>query len=261
MQQLQQAPHKTHWRKNKDKSKNQGDIKDMDLKEGDNVLCTVKKIESVAVFVNIEGNGEGSIVLPEIAAGRIRNLRAFVVPNKKIVCKVLNITKNNMELSLRRVTAKEREEVMDRYKKEKSFLSMLKTIATEPEKTLEKIKAKYEITDFLDEARASPNILQSFLPKQEAEKLANSIKEKHEKEKTTKKTIMLSSFSPSGLNDIKDILTTNQAEIHYLGSSKFLLQTKAQTFKQAEHKLDNLMEQIEKQAKQKHALFSIKDKK
>ena len=55
------------------------------MEEGDVVLCTVTKIEGTSVFVNIEGDGEGSIIVSEIAPGRIRNLRDYVLPNKKIV--------------------------------------------------------------------------------------------------------------------------------------------------------------------------------
>ena len=77
--------------------------------EGDIILCTVEKIEGISVFVTIDKGGTGSIVTSEIAPGRIRNLRDYVVPNKKIVCKVLKVDPNgHVHLSLRRVTAKER---------------------------------------------------------------------------------------------------------------------------------------------------------
>lgn len=233
----------------------------MELKEDSLVLCAVKKIEGTTVFVEIESNGQGTILMSEIAAGRIRNLRQYVVPNKKIVCKVLKISKGNIELSLRRVTAKEREEVMDTYKKERNLLSMLKAITKQPEKIFEKIKTEHSIPSFLDEAKLNPKLLENFLSKTEAEKLANSIKEKQEKEKIIKKTISLSSTSPLGLQDIKNILKTDKLKINYLGSSKFLLQAKAQTFKEAESLMKQEIEEIEKKAKQKHALFSTKDKK
>ena len=78
----------------------------MELEEGDVVLCTVERIVGTIVFVRIKGDGEGSITMSEIAPGRIRNLRDYVVPKKKIVCKVLRISPNrNTDLSLRRVTS------------------------------------------------------------------------------------------------------------------------------------------------------------
>ena len=67
----------------------------MELEIGDLVLCTVERIERTIIFVKIAfGNKEvdGSIVISEIAPGRIRNIRQYVVPKKKIVCKILRIS-------------------------------------------------------------------------------------------------------------------------------------------------------------------------
>src|SRR3990167_3344887 len=100
--------------------------------QGDLVLCTVERIDNTTVFVKLFDNGkeiDGSIVTSEIAPGRIRNLRDYVVPKKKIVCKVLRISeRGNIELSLRRVSAKERKEVLEREGQERAYRSILKKI-------------------------------------------------------------------------------------------------------------------------------------
>src|SRR3990172_12941446 len=103
----------------------------MDLEVGDIVLCTVDRIVGTTVFVRIEGNGEGSIVFSEVAPGRIRNIRDYVFPKKMIVCKVLRISGNHIDLSLRRVTLSEQKEIKERYRQERSFLSILKTVLGE----------------------------------------------------------------------------------------------------------------------------------
>ena len=91
----------------------------MNLEEGEIVSCVVDRIVGTIVFVKISGNGEGSIILSEIAPGRIRNLRNYVVPKKKIVCKILKIgDSGNIYLSLRRVTQKEKKEVLEQEKQE-----------------------------------------------------------------------------------------------------------------------------------------------
>src|SRR3989344_2989018 len=98
------------------------------LKENDFVLCTVSRIESTGVFVKIEGyNFEGAITLSEISPGRIRNIREFVSVGKKIVCKVLRKKDDRIELSLRRVSAKDRNAILEHYKKERIFESILKS--------------------------------------------------------------------------------------------------------------------------------------
>lgn len=93
------------------------------MEEGDLILCTVSRIEHTAVFVTLPSGEQGTIVLSEIAPGRIKNIREYVMPNKKIVCKIIRISGNNIDLSLRRVSAKERTEVMDKYKQEQTAKS------------------------------------------------------------------------------------------------------------------------------------------
>ncbi len=230
------------------------------IKEEDVVLCTVKRIDGATVTVDIEGDGEGNIVMSEVSAGRIRNIRDFVSMNKKIVCKVLKISGNNVHLSLRRVTAKERESVLNEYKKETTFVGMLKKIIKTPEKAIEKIKLKHKLSDFVDLVKEDVKLLEKFFNKAEAELLKKILSEKKEKAKTIKKTFILKSFSPSGLSEIKEILNIKETKISYLGSSKFSLSVSAKEFKEAQHKIDEILEQIEKSAKQKHADFQLKEK-
>src|SRR3972149_11951022 len=134
----------------------------MNLEAGDVVLCTVDRIVGTTVFVNIEGDGEGSIVVSEIAPGRIRNLRDYVVPKKKIVCKILRISPNgNVELSLRRVTPKEKKEILGKEQQEKSYASIVKNISGEKAaEILKKISADEEISSFFGEARENPKKLE-----------------------------------------------------------------------------------------------------
>src|ERR1041384_2782866 len=106
----------------------------MELKQDELVLCTVKKIEGTTVFVTIEEYGlEGTIVFSEIAAGRIRNIREYAVPNKKIVCKVFKIQPDHIELSFRRVTGAERDSLIERFRQESTFKTMLKQIVKNPD--------------------------------------------------------------------------------------------------------------------------------
>jgi len=118
------------------------------LDVGDVVLCTVDRIVGTTVFVMIGDNNrtEGSIIVSEISPGRIRNLRDFVTPKKKIVCKIIRINQGNIELSLRRVTSKEKKEVIDNFKQDKRYQSILKTsVGDKAESIINKKKEKYEL--------------------------------------------------------------------------------------------------------------------
>ncbi|MEK6843794.1 MAG: hypothetical protein AABX83_00020 [Nanoarchaeota archaeon] len=232
----------------------------MELKEGELVLCTVKKIDKTTIFLDIEDYGEGGMVLSEVAAGRIRNLRDYVSINKKIVCKVLKIENNHIELSLRRVTGKEKELVLDKHKREKSLIKMLETIIKNPAQIIKEIKEEYSLVNFFEEALNSPELLKKFFSKEEIEKLTKILTEKTDKEKTVKKLFKLSSSSNYGLIEIKEILNIPEVEINYLGSSKFSISAKAKDFKEANKKLTLALEQIQHKAKQKNAQFEIIEK-
>ena len=233
----------------------------MEIESGDILICTVDKIVGTTVFVEIEGtNIPGTIILSEIAAGRIRNIREYVVPNKRIVCKVIRISGDHVELSLRRVTGKERDDVMERYKKEKTFQSLLKNAVSDPEGVTKKIKEKYDISDFIDKLKENPEIASEFLKKDELEKISKVLIEKRDKEKTAKKIIKLNSDSETGIEDIRQILSVKDAEIHYLGSSQYSVQAKALDFKETNSKLDKALKQIQEKAKQLKAILEIKEK-
>ena len=123
----------------------------MEFEEGDIILCTVERISGTTVFVKIEDSKgrEGTIITSEIAPGRIRNIRDYVVPGKKIACKILSINHNNLHLSLRRVTSKEKKEVMDKYEREKSCLSIIKSVIKEKaEDIAEEVKKTSSLSDF-----------------------------------------------------------------------------------------------------------------
>ena len=231
------------------------------LNENDVILCTVKRIEKTTVFLEIAGYGQGTMIFSEVSPGRIRNIREYVVPNKKIVCKVLRIKDGHPELSLRRVKAKERDEVLETHKKEKILANVLKPVIKEktPE-ILEKIKEKYQLAEFLDEARENPDLIETFVTKTQATELKKIFAEKKEKEKEVSKIIILKTNKESGLKDIKESLKTDEAKINYLGSSKFSILVKDKNYKNANSKLDQIIEEIKKKAKTSGIKFELKEK-
>ena len=226
------------------------------LEEGDVVLCKVDKIVGTTVFVKIEDNGTGTIVTSEIAPGRIRNLRDYVVPNKKIVCRVLRIDKSgHADLSLRRVTAKEKKEVSDYYQKEKNLAAALKTVLKEKAtEIIKKIKEKSSIFEFLEQVKTTPEILKKIIPEQEAEQLLKILKEKKEREVTVKKKFSLSSEAGDGIIKIKKILPE---EATYIAAGKFSVSIKDKNYKDANHKVEQILQEIETKAKELSCEFSV----
>lgn len=233
-------------------------VNQIDYEEGDVVLCTVKNIVGTTVFVDIDGDGDGSIVLSEIAPGRIRNLRDYVVPHKKIVCKILKKGKDHYQLSLRRVTEKERKQVMDDYKKEKSGQMILKSVLKDKcPAVLDKIEGT--IADFLEEVKKDAKILEKHCSKEEIKKLLEILTKKKEKQQEIKKEFYLKSNQNNGIKTIKKILDIKQdnLEIKYLGNSKFRLIIKDKDLKKADQQAESILENIKTQAKKQKAEFSL----
>jgi len=232
----------------------------MELQEQDLVLCTVREVGRTTVFVKIEGNGEATIVTSEIAPGRIRNLRDYVSPGRRIVCKVLKIDeKGNINLSLRRVSQKETKEVLDLYEKERNSLSILKSVLKEKaEETAEKIKSGSKLYDFLQNCKTSSKELEKYMKKEDAEKICKILQEKKEKEKEVKKEFKFSTKKPDGIKIIKSSLEfcKGNCDISYLAAGRYSIKFKSGDYKKANQEINLALEKIEKSAKQNKADFS-----
>ena len=237
----------------------------MNLEAGENVLCTVERIEGTMVFVSVLVKGKeigGSIVTSEIAPGRIRNLRDYVVPKKKIVCKILRISeRGNIELSLRRVSVKERKEVMDKYNQERAYLSILKKVLGEKtESVVKKITEENSHSDFFSEAKENPKKLEKLVGV-DSKKILEILNVQKSKKAVLKKEIIVKSELPNGIQMLKKVLgNINGGEIKYIAAGKYSLRAESNDLKRASIILKNALAEIEKKAKENKLEFSIKEK-
>jgi translation initiation factor 2 alpha subunit (eIF-2alpha) len=235
----------------------------MEFEEGDIVLCTVDRIAGTTVFVNLEGNKEGSIILSEIAPGRIRNLRDYVVPKKKIVCRILKIDlSGNIYLSLRRVTQKERKDIMAKSNQEKNCANMLKTVLGEKTKeTIEKISKINNIYDFLQESKENPEMLEKMVGEKYAKKILEILNKQKKKKAVVKKEIILYSTNSDGIKLIKKIFSEiNDIEIKYISAGRYSLKIESEDIKKADNFLKETLAKIEEKAKKFGMVFSVKEK-
>jgi translation initiation factor 2 alpha subunit (eIF-2alpha) len=233
------------------------------MEEGDMVLCTVDRIAGTVVFVKIEGEErEGSIILSEIAPGRIRNLREYVIPKKKIVCKVLKTSGGTVSLSLRRVTLKEKKEVMDENNQERSYMSILKSVLKEKsDEIITKITKEEKLYDFFEETRKNPKKLEELIGKEDAKKVLNIVLEQKKKRIIIKRTIYLKTQEPNGIYILKNILENpGEIEIKYLSAGKYSLRIETEDGKKGEQKVKMFLDEVEKKARETGAQFEVKEK-
>jgi len=232
------------------------------LEVGDIVLCTVDRIVGTVVFVKTEGGREGSIITSEIAPGRIRNLRDYVVPKKKIVCKVLRISGDRIDFSLRRVTPKEQKELKETYKEEKSSESVLRGILGEKaDSVIKDIQKNNTIYEFLQESKENPAKLENLVGKEDSIKILNILKKQKQKKTVLKKQIILTTTKPNGLALIKDTLSgIKEVEITYISAGKYSFTAEANDLKSADNKLKEIFAGIEKKAKEEGMEFAVREK-
>jgi len=234
------------------------------LEVGDLLLCTVDRIVGTVVFVKtiVENREvEGSIVMSEIAPGRIRNIRDYVVPKKKIVCKVLRISpQGNIELSLRRVSPKERKEVIEQEKQEKSYISILKSVLGEKlEETIKQISKEDRIFSFLEEAKINPQKLEKIAGKENSEKILEILKTQKKKKTTIKKEIHLTTINPNGITLIKKTLEIFKGiNVKYISAGRYSLELESEDIKSADKKIRDLMNAAEKESRRLGIDFEVK---
>ena len=232
------------------------------LEPGEIVLCTVDRIIGTSVFVKIHWKNkeiEGSIVTSEIAPGRIRNLRDYVVPLKKIVCKVLRVSQDRIELSLRRVTKKDEKEIKEKYSQEKSYESILKSVLGEKSsEVVKKILEEDELYNFFSKAKENPKKLEAFVGKESSKKIIEILNSQKQKKITLKKEIFLMADSSDGLEKIKSILgKLKDMEIKYLSNAKYSIKKESEDVKKTDHELKEVLDNLEKQAKSLKMEFSV----
>lgn len=228
------------------------------VEEGDIVLCTVEKIEGTTVFVTLQDGTRGTIIMSEIAPGRIRNIREYVIPNKKIVCKILRSTPDHLDLSLRRVTSKEKATILEEYKQELTAKTIFKSVLKDKAKEVEErvLKDFSSAGEFINALKEDESLLKKYIPTEYIEAI-KKISQKKEKEIEVKKTIKIKCLSADGITKIKEILTNANIKINYIAAGTFQASIKDKDGKRANQKMNEFLNEIEKKAKANSCEFSV----
>lgn len=233
----------------------------MTYKEDDVMLCTVERINSNVVFVKLPDNSEGTIISSEIAAGRIKNMRQYVVPHKKIACKVLQVKGNNIELSLRRVNAKEKKQVMQKHKQEQTaksaIHSILKNQAEQTEKEI--LKNFPSLSEFFNQARENSKLIEKYIPKKFQQSI-KKITQKKQKRVNLSQKVKLKCLEPDGIKKIKKIFPQDkEIKITYISAGEFRVKLTADNYKKGNQKMQKILNTIKQNAKTNKCDFSSEE--
>ncbi|MCR4285105.1 MAG: hypothetical protein NUV97_03635 [archaeon] len=234
------------------------------MKEGDLVLCTVKEVTNTITFVELPNGKAGTIISSEIAPGRIKFMRQYVVPNKKIVCKVLTISGDNVHLSLRRVTSKEKKEIMQLFQQDQAFNISFKQILGEKEElTKGKILQDFKsLTEFVEKTKQDESVLGRYIPKEKQEAI-KKITNKKRRSQELHQIINIKCLKSDGLMKIKKVFDfdNNAISITYISAGKFKLDLTVDDFKQGKKEMTEILEKLGKRAKENDCEFSAIEEK
>ncbi len=112
---------------------------------GELVVATVKRITNYGAYVTLdEYEKEGLLHISEISSTWVKNIRDFVREKQKAVLKVLRVNprKGLVDLSLRRVTKREKRERIRSWKKERRAESLLSNASEELNMSVEDMDEK-----------------------------------------------------------------------------------------------------------------------
>lgn len=234
--------------------------------EEDEVLFgTVDRITGTSVFVKLEEYGkEGVISFSEVAPGRIRNIRDYVRIGQKIVVKVLRVNreKAHIDLSLRRVSAKEKKEIIDENKKKKEFEAIVNLVIKNKDKvesSMNELKKKIKFKEFFSKFISEPKEVEALLKEagfseEELKKVMEIMAEKiKEKKVIVKSKLSLSCEASDGIERIKSLLLALEkggATASYLGAPNYLVSVENTDYKEANKKLKELLESLNLKAKE-----------
>ncbi|MCK5592987.1 translation initiation factor IF-2 subunit alpha [Candidatus Bathyarchaeota archaeon] len=229
---------------------------------GDLVIATVEKVTSFGAYVVLDEYGKrGLLHVSELTTTWVRNIRDFVRERQKVVLKVLrvNIEKRQVDLSLRRVTKREKKEKNLLWKKERRAETLLQNasekLAISPEEIYEKVGVALEkefggIYEGLEKtAKEGANtLLKLGVSKEIAETLEQIAKERIGIPTVKVKGILeLECAKPNGVTAIRDVLLNAQklevpqeatVHVYVISPPKYRIEVLAEDYKEAERILE-----------------------
>lgn len=234
---------------------------------GDLVMATINTVMTYGVYANLdEYNKRGFLHISEISSARIRNIRDFVRENQKLVLKVLrvNTEKGHIDLSLRRVTKRERIEKIKSWKKDRKGEALLYVVSERlglpRDEIYEKVGAvleeKYGLYDgFENVLKEGVSVLTQLNVSEEIAKVVLQVAEERIRVKTVKVGGILEVRCPrpngvkciqEAFSDAKKAHKTKDSKIYFsvIAAPKYRIEVSAENWKRAEEVLKKVSNAI-----------------
>ncbi len=224
---------------------------------GDLVIATIETVTDYGAYAKLdEYSKRGLLHVSEISSSWIRNIRDFVREGQKVVLKVLRVDleKGHIDLSLRRVTKREKIEKIKVWKQDRKAETLLRTVAEKLGLSTEEVYAKagalaeekYGLYESFEKVvKEGPEVLTEIgVPENFAKAFAAVAEERiHVKLVKVKGTLEIRCMKPNGVKVIKDAFLNakktekaKDADIRFyvVAAPKYGVEVSAENYKRAE---------------------------
>lgn len=239
---------------------------------GDLVIATIETVTDYGAYAKLdEFDKRGLLHVSEISSSWIRNIRDFVREGQKVVLKVLRVDheKGHIDLSLRRVTKRERIEKVMSWKKDRKADALLRGVAEKTGlpleevilKTVPAIEQKYDLYEAFEKASIEGSEVLTALgvPEDLAKAFTEVAQERiHVKLVKVRGVVEIRVGKPNGVKIIKETFHKARGEkikdakitFYVIAAPKYQVEVQAENYKRAEEVMqktaDNLIAYIHK---------------
>lgn len=234
---------------------------------GDLIIATVEEVTDFGAYVKLdEYDKKGLLHISEIASSWIRNIRDFIREGQKVVLKVLRVDmeKGHIDLSLRRVTKRERIDKMMFWKRERKAETLLRGVAEKAglpldevyEKAGAPIEKEYSLYEGFEKVvkEGTSALTKIGVPEELTTIIAEVAKERmHVSMVKVKGIVELRCMKPKGVKIIKEaFLNAKKTEkpreaklrFYVVAAPKYCIEVMAENYKSAEAVLQKVAENI-----------------
>jgi len=239
---------------------------------GDLVIATIETVTDYGAYAKLdEYDKRGLLHVSEISSSWIRNIRDFVRENQKVVLKVLRVDqeKGHIDLSLRRVTKRERIEKILTWKKERKADALLRGVAEKTGLSTEEINQqavtpilqKYDLYEGFEKAaiEGAEALTDIGVPENLAKAFAEVAQERiHVKLVKVRGVLEVKVARPNGVKVIKEAFHKAKGEkikdakitFYVIAAPKYSVEVQAENYKRAEDVMqktaDNVLTAVHK---------------
>lgn len=233
---------------------------------GDLVICTVDSITDYGAYVNLDEYGKAGLLhISEISSSWVRNIRDYVREGQKVVLKVLRVDpeKGHIDLSLRRVTKREKIEKMLSWKRERKAEALLRSVSEkagipldELYRNLGSLIERYGLYESFEKAaREGEEVLTKAGVPEGVAKIFVEVARERIRPPTAKVRgiVELRCFKPNGVEVIKEAFLnaeksekTKNAKVKFyvMAAPKYCIEVLADNYKSAEALLQRIANKV-----------------